>query len=725
MDIKKYKLEQQLAELQKKQDNILNKFKKLGIDEEKLSKNNPALTDAITFFENLTSFIEDYDVKAKKELLKTIKNPRDIFDVLAFFCNLDSKYLFNSEGKMWYKYQYLHNYLWSPINDAELKKELNDTIENFFPKEISNQLTKQTFDALLDLLKTKLLINLMQAKTDDLCVFIDKVFNTKTFKRITNLEKKGHQKYITSYSPIKWEPKEDNTLQAEESWENNPIRKWLASKMPNQEQLDVFRAVCNVVFHSNRRYNLEFFLEIHGPGQTGKSTAVRLMESLIDRSLITSSNLKDLEQSMYEKAKIANKHLILLNEQKHFVGDSPFLKAATGGDLLNINQKYKDPYDIRNYGVIVITTNNTLIFDSSASAIMRRRISIKFDQTHDTDDANPNLLTFDTNNHVDAQCDFYPHLPGFLHWVITLDKETTIKTIRQYLAKSKNNPDNYHLIWWLKNHTCPFKDGEILLHNNDLGPGLYLQYKEYCEKEGLKPISLQNFQSNVEKDFKSIFGYDITSFKLGRATGFKGLTYQINLGDHFENWRNAWLNEYGPNFFGENTTFRYTDKNLFYYGVGNTEIDTSIIKLDEHVADLIKKAPKGIYSLIGNPAKKATKFDVDYNEKNIPGAGQLPKIKEDYYITLTKKEHKEIFIQFLNTFKGEKDYELTTNELYPLYVKFMHDHKYKPQSTKNGIKNQTVKTWNKHFHVKIETAINIGSGRLPGIKGIKPKEKNE
>lgn len=711
-------IEQQYREIQ------LAELKKMGVSNEKLAQYNyDDLTFAIDFANNLEKFKKDKDKDAKKELLKIIKNPREIYDILTLFCNIEDKYLFSSETRIWFKYQHLHNYIWSPINDAEFKKEFNDTIETFFPKEISKQLSKQTFDALLDLLKTKLLINLSSVSDPNICVFVDKVYHTKTFEQITDVEKNGPKKYITVYSPIKWEPIRNQTNEIlNKEWANNPINHWLMKKIPNPEQLKVFRAICNVIFHSNRRYNLEFFLEIYGPGQTGKSTCVRLMEALIDRSLITSSNLKDMEQNMYEKAKIANKHLILLNEQKYFVGDSPFLKAATGGDLLNINQKYKDPYDIRNYGVIVITTNNSLIFDSSASAIMRRRISFNFDQTHSSDEANPNLITFDEKQHVSPNCEFYPHLPGFLDWVLGLSEQETITTIRNYLAKSKINPDNYNFVWWLTNHLCPFKDGELLVHSNDLGPGLYLQYKSYCEKEGLKPISVQNFISNITKDFKSTFNYTLIPFKHNKSTGFKGLTYQIQLADHFENWRNAWKKEYGDKFFGENTTFNYTDKTLFFYDAEN--IKNSITVLEQNIHNLIKNAPKGMYSLIGNPTKNANQFDVEYNQKYIPGKGKLPITEDDLLLTLTKKEHKSIFIEFLNNFDYNEEASITTEELYTLYCNFLKDKKYKPFFTKNQIKNQTYTIWNNHFHKKIKKANNIGPQSLKGLKGLQQKSRS-
>lgn len=716
--ITKEQLAQQI-EKQYQQIQILE-LKKMGVSEEKLAQHNyEDLIFAIEFANNLEKFKKNKDNYAKKDLIKIIKNPREIYDILSLFCNIEDKYLFSSETKLWFKYEHLHNFLWSPINEAEFKKELNDTIENFFPKEIHKQLTKQTFDALLDLLKTKLLITLSSVTDPNLCVFVDKVYHTKTFEEIKDLEKNGPKKYITVYSPIKWEPIANQTNEEiNKEWKQNPIYIWLNKKIPNETQLKVFRAICNVIFHSNRRYNLEFFLEIFGPGQTGKSTCVRLMEALIDRSLITSSNLKDMDQSMYEKAKIANKHLILLNEQKHFVGDSPFLKAATGGDLLNINQKYKDPYDIRNYGVIVITTNNSLIFDSSSSAIMRRRISFNFDQTHSTDEANPNLITFDDNQHVSPDCDFYPHLPGFLDWVLGLDEKTTVSTIRNYLAKSKVNPDNYNFVWWLTNHVCPFKDGEILIHSNDLGPGLYLQYKAYCEKEGLKPISVQNFISNLPKDFKSVFDYTITPFKHNKSTGFKGLTYQIELADHFENWRSTWKKELGENFFGENTIFNYTDKELFFYDAKNPEVEKGIITLTQNIHKLIKTAPKGMYSLIGNPKKSAKEYDTQYNMKYIPGKGVLPKNEEDFFVTLTKKDHKNIFIEFLNTFEYNFESAIPTENLYLIYCEFLAEKKYKPFFTKNQIKNQTFNTWNKHFHNKIEKVNNIGPRSLKGLKGL-------
>lgn len=715
-------------EIQALKKNYLKKLSEYNVSKKKIETDSAELIFALRFLELKTEYEKLEGKEEEKKLLKIIKTPRELIVLLSIFFDIENKYFYNKETNTWFKYQQLYNYVWSPIDELPLQKEIEDFLEEFLPFNIVSNLSNHTSDALLKVLERKLYINLSEKSLNNknLCVFVDKAYNTHTGEPVENC---GPEHFITIYSPVAWQPK----IRTEENWNNNLINKWLQKKI-SKDQLEVFRAICNVVFFSNIDYNLHFFVEFYGEGGTGKSTAVRLMEAIIGKNLVTSSTLKELSTNTFEKAKIANKHLVLCNEQEQFIGDSPFLKAVTGGDLISINRKYKDPYDVRSCAVFVITSNDSLIFTGNASAMMRRKISFFFEDKTDIIDFNTNLIKFDSDGLVSKDSEWHQYLPDFLDWVLALTKEETKSIIIDHLSKTSISPDQYNLTWWLRNHICPFNDAKLLTHSNETNPGLYPQYKEYCEKEGFKPISQTNFNATLPRAFASSFqGYKLKPFKENKHSGFIGLTYQIYLETHFENWRAIWKKEAGEHFFGENTVFNYCGKDIFFYK--SDEIKEGIEKLDKQIKDLIRKAPQGIYSLIGNPTKisktdkegkiikqKIEPFNAEYNKEYIRDAANLFNSNDEPLILLNKKEHEKVFLQYLlQTFEANSDVKIPSDDLENLYIKYMLKHKYKPIYTKGNIKNRTIKIWNKNFHHQIIKANNIGPDSLKGIQGLKIK----
>ena len=700
---------------------IIKELLKLGVSQENIENKPQECLSALEYYKILESYKKTQNKDSLKELDKLLRNPDDILSMLTIFENFNYKYLFDSEIKTWYSYAVHHNYVWSPIDELTFFKELNDLMKSFFSYNVKKHISKQTFDAVVALIKKENLVNIQLKTNKRDYVFIDTPYhiedtieNKRSFKLIENC---GPQNYITTYSPIPW-----TTVQKElDAWKKNPIKKWLDTKIKNEEQIEVLRAICNVTFHSLQLYNLEFFLEIYGPRASGKSTFVRLMEAIVSRNLVTASSLHALDTNDFEKSKTAGKHLILLNEHDPYVGNSSYLKAATGGDLIHINPKYKEPYDIRNIGVIVLTSNDPLIFDTAASAFIRRRVSIKFGNSLDPQEFNTNLLTFNKDG-IDPNCEFYPHIPGFLNWVLSLTHKDTISIINNYLNKSSMNPDSTPFSWWIANNFAPFKDAKILITKDDEGPAVYNQYTKFCQGIGAKPLSTQKFVTNFAREFYSIFKYNVTEFKQNNDIGLRGATYQIELRDHFENWRNAWKKEYSKNFFGENTIYNAPANKIAYFETNlHTQKDTenAIMNLENQIDTLIKQAPEGIYSLIGNPHKNDKPFNPIYNKINIPGAGAVPQKEEDFFVKLTKTEHLEAFIKFLEEcFIPNEENTIATSELWDAYINYMHMNKYKPVFTKNQLKNQTLKLWNKHFHQKIEKANNIGHKFLKGLKGL-------
>ncbi|EHO4493615.1 toprim domain-containing protein, partial [Salmonella enterica] len=118
--------------------------------------------------------------------------------------------------------------------------------------------------------------------------------------------------------------------------------RWLdraASGKP--EKRDVILAALFMVLAN--RYDWQLFLEVTGPGGSGKSILAEIATMLAGEDNATSATIETLE-SPRERAALIGFSLIRLPDQEKWSGDGAGLKAITGGDAVSVDPKYKDAY---------------------------------------------------------------------------------------------------------------------------------------------------------------------------------------------------------------------------------------------------------------------------------------------------------------------------------------------------------------------------------------------
>ncbi|ECG5710560.1 DNA primase, partial [Salmonella enterica subsp. enterica serovar Java] len=165
--------------------------------------------------------------------------------------------------------------------------------------------------------------------------------------------------------------------------------RWLdraAGKSPQKR--DVILAALFMVLAN--RYDWQLFLEVTGPGGSGKSILAEIATLLAGEDNATSANIDTLEDPR-KRASLIGFSLIRLPDQEKWSGDGAGLKAITGGDAVSVDPKYQNPYSTHIPAVILAVNNNPMRFTDRSGGVSRRRVIIHFPEQIAPEERDPQL----------------------------------------------------------------------------------------------------------------------------------------------------------------------------------------------------------------------------------------------------------------------------------------------------------------------------------------------
>lgn len=154
------------------------------------------------------------------------------------------------------------------------------------------------------------------------------------------------------------------------------------------EKRDVILAALFMVLAN--RYDWQLFLEMTGPGGSGKSILAEIATMLAGEDNATSATIETLE-SPRERAALIGFSLIRLPDQEKWSGDGAGLKAITGGDAVSVDPKYKDAYSTHIPAVILAVNNNPMRFTDRSGGVSRRRVILHFPEQIAPEERDPKL----------------------------------------------------------------------------------------------------------------------------------------------------------------------------------------------------------------------------------------------------------------------------------------------------------------------------------------------
>lgn len=259
----------------------------------------------------------------------------------------------------------VHHYngvIWNPLPDKELQRAM---AQIYIDAEVaySQNAIKSAVETM------KLSLPVMGVTARNLIGFSNGVFDTRT--GIFREHSKTDWLLIASELPFS-PPAEGETLasHAPNFW------KWLRRSVANNDR-KTDRVLAALFMVLANRYDWQLFLEVTGPGGSGKSVMAEICTMLAGKANTVSASMKALEDAR-DRALVVGYSLIIMPDMTRYAGDGAGIKAITGGDKVSIDPKHKAPYSTRIPAVVLAVNNNAMTFSDRSGGISRRRVIFNF-----------------------------------------------------------------------------------------------------------------------------------------------------------------------------------------------------------------------------------------------------------------------------------------------------------------------------------------------------------
>ncbi|MEB0963654.1 DUF5906 domain-containing protein [Citrobacter braakii] len=273
----------------------------------------------------------------------------------------------------------VHHYngiVWMPVSDKELQRSM---AKIFIDAGISY--SQNAIKFAVDTMKLSLPV--MGGADRNLIGFSNGVFDTRT----GNFREHNKNDWLLNASELPFSPPaEGETLatHAPNFW------KWLRRSVANNNRkADRVLAALFMVLAS--RYDWQLFLEVTGPGGSGKSVMAEICTMLAGKANTVSASMKALEDAR-ERALVVGFSLIIMPDMTRYAGDGAGIKAITGGDKVAIDPKHKAPYSTRIPAVVLAVNNNAMSFSDRSGGISRRRVIFNFSEVVPENERDPMLV---------------------------------------------------------------------------------------------------------------------------------------------------------------------------------------------------------------------------------------------------------------------------------------------------------------------------------------------
>ncbi|MGZ5054442.1 MAG: DNA primase family protein [Methylobacter sp.] len=285
------------------------------------------------------------------------------------------------------------------------------------------------------------------------------------------------------------------------------IKQWLWEVSGHDvEVINIIRAFFRITLIGGE---VQKFLEIVGPGGTGKSTLIRLLIMFVGESNHAATDLKNLEQNRFEAATLYGKRLAVISDSSRYGGEVSVLKAITGGDPIRHERKNQQQSGSFLFeGVVVIASNEAIQSTDYSSGLARRRMPITFVRKVTDEDKAKWRSIGGIEKAMQAE------LPGLLNWVLGMTDDelhATLSSINGSLsmAQRQHFVETNKLAAWIDDNLI-IKD-EHVLHigassaalkdslevDLEVRTKLYPNYARWCTENGVQALAVQRFTNSL------------------------------------------------------------------------------------------------------------------------------------------------------------------------------------------------------------------------------------
>ncbi|RTR26284.1 hypothetical protein EKG37_21680 [Robertmurraya yapensis] len=249
-----------------------------------------------------------------------------------------------------------------------------------------------------------------------------------------------------------------------------------------------------------------------GPGQSGKSTYISMMEEVIGLNLVSNVSFQNLSDKFYPaelKGKLLNTFSDLPQKD---IGDTGMFKSLVAGDSTAVNKKYKNPFTLNNTARFLFSCNKIPAnYVDTSTGFYRRLVFIPFNKPVSNLKINRNLKE-----------ELLEEKEGIVQWAL-IGLQRLMKNGYSFTesANAKKLMDDYmkknnSTLWFCSEHL------KLDIASSVSGQRLYDEYKKACLNAKVRSASQREFYSQVE----SLFEDDGVSKHQGsqtRAVEFVGI----------------------------------------------------------------------------------------------------------------------------------------------------------------------------------------------------------
>jgi len=481
-------------------DSMLDHVSKLLAElEEDLAINAPTAMPTLTQTKTAT-----WTTSKKKETTKSGKDqkPRNpsadiVSDVLLQMYK--GNLLYSQQQGAFFSYEYHKKGLWSQLSDHEIKGDIKNRFEMVKEDLLPNGYSMNLINDVVEQLKISVIFDDWY-EGKDLLLFTNGILNLHS----KELMPFNRDLYITQQLPYEYDP----------AATCEPIVKWLKhTQFDNWQRTQVLRAWLMATLLST--YEIQKFIEIVGPGKSGKSTYANLAVALVGKKNVYSTDFENLEKNRFEAASYMGKKLLLFQDADRWGGSVSRLKAITGNDWIRAERKYQnenyEPFQFK--GLVIVTANEAIQSTDYTSGLARRRLTVPFDRPFTGGQAEQReLIKFNTKG--EPQGEFAPLLPGLVNWLLDM----TEAEMREYLMETNQKVEFFKkyshtqnlrsnsILDWMEHRVVyepgvsaavgfvkPAPQGSSHLYTNQ-DKWLYASYAEFCKQCNVNVMSRNRFE---------------------------------------------------------------------------------------------------------------------------------------------------------------------------------------------------------------------------------------
>ncbi|OLN23943.1 hypothetical protein BTO30_00490 [Domibacillus antri] len=255
---------------------------------------------------------------------------------------------------------------------------------------------------------------------------------------------------------------------------------------------------------------------LYGPGRTGKSTFLKVVENLLGKKNISNVPLQDLSHQFKSSllfGKLANIYADLPNKA---LQDTGIFKTLVSGDTIVAEEKFRTPFSFSNKARLLFSCNELPSnYIDRTDGFYRRLIILPFVRQVPQGEIDTGLQA-KLQNEVD----------GIVQWAITGLKRLTANnyqftkssTTQNLLFEYKKQSNN--VIWFVTEH-C-----ELNVNGQEHSQNLYNHYKKMCLENNMQAIS----QTKFNKALLSEYGRQILKTEDShKRVVFKGISINRKL----------------------------------------------------------------------------------------------------------------------------------------------------------------------------------------------------